>query len=153
MGIALEELNQEIIDYIEDPIESTSPFVIVDPFHKIVVEDIISIDILSIDLSKTKAGDIFHYLDEILSKKYPVVLFKNIDNISSRKNKLDWESLIINGLKSEDKTFMFESDNAIGGLKEYNIPFSKFKVICTCNIYPDYLKERGNLGWIGADIS
>lgn len=149
----LEQNKEYLSDLIsENPADMTS-FVLVDPAHIITIGDYIKTPYISIDLAKTKAGDIVSRLDQMSSGKYRIIVFNNIDRISSKKDKSDWESLIITGLKEEKTCVVFTENDGFHGLKEYNVNFSELRVICTCSQYPDYLKTRGNLGWVGLDFS
>lgn len=146
MAYSLQETKDYLRDLASESLKYMTPFVIVDPKQISDIDGCISYPFLSIDLSTTKAGDIISYIKLIRSGEYPIILFRNIDKISSRKDRGNWEQLIIMGLKAEDGTFLFD-------WKDYTIRFSKLRAICTCSKYPDYLKIRGNLGWVGVDFS
>ncbi len=149
----LEQNKEYLSDLISENTADMTSFVLVDPTHIITIGDYIKTPYLSIDLARTKARDIVSYLDQMISGKYRFIVFNNIDRISSRKDKSDWESLIITGLKEEKTCFVFTSNDRVHGLKEYYVNFSELRVICTCSKYPDYLKTRANLGWVGLDFS
>lgn len=151
--MTLDEKKEYLSDLASEELKYLVPFVVVDPDNIIKLEDYVNASYYSIDLAQTKAGEILNCIDQILSCKYGIIIFNNIDKISSRKDKDDWKSLIVNGLKAEDRSFMFKSQEGSYGLTSRHIPFSHIRVICKCSSYPDYLKERGNLGWVGLDFS
>lgn len=145
----LEDLASETPQYL-------MPFVVIDPDGLVKVEDYIPHKFISIDLSETKAGDFAEFVADFKNRfeqaPFRIILLKNIDNIRSRKDRKDWEALVITGMKAEDGTFMIDDEMAHCGIKDIFLPLSKIKVIGTCKIYPDYLKRRGNLG-LGPDFS
>ena len=144
------EKTKELLKYQATmPFKYLSPFVVVDPGNLISIEDYMDYPALVIDLSETKAGGIPPFLEQVLTGKYPIVIFKNIDKIYSRKDKQDWISMIMMGLKGESGHFIIDYKN----ITSRYVPFSRVKVICTCSEYPDYLKKTGYRGWIGADFS
>ena len=150
MKRTFEEEKQYLADLASEKLEYLVPFVVTDPEEWVDVEEFIPYKTLSIDLAATKAGDFESFVKDFkkrfAEKEAEIVLIKNIDNISSRKDKLDWEQLVIVGLKSEDYTHLFNDASS------RTVPFSKIRIICTCKSYPDYLKKRGNLG-IGPDFT
>lgn len=139
------EDKKRISDLIEEHYDNFEPLVLtIDKDIDLHVEECINWSFLLIDLSTAKAGDIIDYIVRIQSGEYPIIFFKNIDRIRSRKDKTDWEKLILYGLKSEDKTFVFDDRNAPCGLADYHVTFSKTWVLCSCSEYPDFLKPQGN---------
>ena len=148
-------LKQEL-DYLKDSASEELccfiPFVVTDPGNMVAVEKYIPYPHRVIDLAQVKAGDLEKFLESIATADSPIILFRNIDKISSKKDKEAWESIIVCGLKSEKKTFVLKDSENVEGLKEYNLPFDKIKVIGTCSAFPEYLTKRGNLGK-GPDFS
>lgn len=141
---------QETMDYLrdmatEEVLEYLNPFVVIDPHNLIRIEDYVEYPYYTIDLAQTKAGDLEKHVRKILKDKKSVVILKNIDAISSRKDKIAWQDLIIKALKGE--RFSHVSENF-----DLSLPFDKIKAIGTCSVFPDYLRKRGNLG-IGPDFS
>ncbi len=137
------EDKKRISDLIEEHFDNFEPLVLtIDKDIDLPVEECINWSFLLIDLSTTKTGEIIDYIVRIQSGQYPIVFFKNIDCIRPRKDKADWEKLILYGLKSEDKTFVFNDTNAPCGLADYHLPFSKIWVLCTCSEYPEFLKLK-----------
>ena len=139
-----EEEKQYLADLASEKLEFLVPFVVTDPEGLVDVDKLIPYKPLSLDLAATKAGDFESYVKffrkNFTESEADIVLIKNIDTISSRKDKTDWEHLIIKGLKSENFNCLFNDKSS------HAIPFSKIRIICTCKSYPDYLKKRGNLG-------
>ena len=82
----------EQIDILEAYLEFEDfiPFVVTDPNNCVNIEEYVEGSVLTIDLSAVKAGDIKEIARKINSGDFRVVLFKNIDNIRSRKDKDAW---------------------------------------------------------------
>ena len=144
---SIEEEKQYLADLASEDPKWLVPFVVIDPLDLVKVEDYIPHSFICLDLSDTKSGDFDKFVRDFIKrykqKPFKIILLKNIDNISSRKDKNNWEALVITGMKAENNNF---------GLDDVFLPLSTIKVIGTCKIYPDYLKNRGNLG-IGPDFS
>ena len=144
----------EEIDILEAFLEFEDfiPFVVTDPNNCVnieeYIEEYIEGSVLTIDLSAVKAGDIKEFARKINSGDFRVVLFKNIDNIRSRKDKDAWLAIIVAALKGESCYVLLNDKD----LDEVYMPFKKLKAICTCSQYPDYLRKRMNLGK-GRDFS
>lgn len=147
---------KEELEYLKDSASEELcyfiPFVVTDPDNIVDMEKYIPYSHRVIDLAQVKAGDLEIFLGSLATGDVPLILFKNIDKISSRKDKEAWESVIVCGLKSENKTFVFKNSETVGGLKKYELPFDKIKIIGTCSVFPEYLTKRGNLGK-GPDFS
>lgn len=144
MERTFEEETQYLADLASEKLEFLVPFVVTDPEGLVDVDKFIPYKTLSIDLAASKAGDFESYVKNFrknfAESEAEIVLIKNIDNISSRKDKVDWEQLVITGLKSENFNCLFND------MSSHTVPFSKIRIICTCTNYPEYLKKRGNLG-------
>lgn len=144
----------EQIDILEAYLEFEDfiPFVVTDPNNCVnieeYIEEYIEGSVLTIDLSAVKAGDIKEFARKINLGDFRVVLFKNIDNIRSRKDKDAWLAIILTALKGESCYVLLNDKD----LDEVYMPFKKLKAICTCSQYPDYLRKRMNLGK-GPDFS
>lgn len=150
---SIKQEKQYLADRASEDLEWLVPFVVIDPQDLVKVEDYIphKYKFICLDLSDTKAGDFDKFVRDFRKRyeqnPFQIILLKNIDNIRSRKDKNNWEALVITGMKAEDNNWIIND-----GLDDVFLPLSKIKVIGTCKIYPDYLKNRGNLG-IGPDFS
>ena len=150
---SIKQEKQYLADRTSEDLEWLVPFVVIDPQDLVKVEDYIPHRFICLDLSDTKAGDFDKFVRDFRKRhkqnpfEIEIILLKNIDNIRSRKDKNNWEALVITGMKAEDNNWIIND-----GLDDVFLPLSKIKVIGTCKIYPDYLKNRGNLG-IGPDFS
>lgn len=148
---SIKQEKQYLADLASESLEWLVPFVVIDPHDLVKVEDYIPHSFICLDLSDTKAGDFDIFVRDFRKRyeqnPFQIILLKNIDNIRSRKDKNNWEALVITGMKAEDNNWIIND-----GLDDVFLPLSKIKVIGTCKIYPDYLKNRGNLG-IGPNFS
>ena len=153
---SIKQEKQYLADLASESLERLVPFVIIDPHDLVKVEVYIPHRFICLDLSDTKAGDFDKFVRDFRKmyeqNPFQIILLKNIDNIRSRKDKNNWEALVITGMKAEDRSFMINDEMAHCGLDDGFLPLSKIKVIGTCKSYPDYLKNRGNLG-LGPDFS
>lgn len=140
-----EEL-QYLKDLLPEDLDLATPFVITDPKGEVEIAEYIPHPFVEFDLSTMKAYNLEQFLKEIENTDKPFILLRNIGSISTLKDRQNWENMISSGLKSESKTFIFKCSECVDGLKEYRLPFDKVKLICTCTEYPDYLKNKGNLG-------
>lgn len=133
-----------------EKLEHLIPFVVTDPNGLINIDEFIPYRTLTVDLAKTKFGDFENFVREFKAhfakEEAEMIVFRNIDRISSRKDRDSWEKMVKKGLKGED----FDCTLNEGVLA--TIPFSQIKLVGTCSRYPDYLKTMGNLG-IGPDFS
>lgn len=142
---SLQELKDYLRDCATETLDCLVPFVVTDPHNLITIDDYVEFPFYAVDLAQTKAGDLIKHIVKIRKQNKPIVILKNIDTISSRKDKDAWQNLIIKALKGERLSLV--SDNY-----ELSLPFDKIKAIGTCSVFPDYLRTRGNLG-IGPDFS
>lgn len=153
---SIEQEKQYLADRASEDLEFLVPFVVIDPLDLVKVEDYIPHSFICLDLSDTKAGDFDKFVRDFRKRyeqnPFQIILLKNIDNIRSRKDKNNWKALVITGMKAEDNNWIINDETAHFGLDVVFLPLSTIKVIGTCKIYPDYLKNRGNLG-IGPDFS
>lgn len=140
------DILEAYLEFVE--FEDFIPFVVTDPNNCVNIEEYVEGSVLTIDLSAVKAGDIKEFARKINSGDFRVVLFKNIDNIRSRKDKDAWLAIIVTALKGESCYILLNDKD----LDEVYMPFKKLKAICTCSQYPDYLRKRMNLGK-GPDFS
>lgn len=115
------------------------PFVVTDPGHLVEISEYIPYPFTDIDLATVKAGDFKKFVADI--HRNPVVVFRNIDKIAGRKERDDWQALVVCGLKGEKKTFFVDDD-----MNDMVVHFDKIKTMCTCSEYPEWLRSRGNLG-------
>lgn len=145
MEFSFEDTKAYLRDCATEELRYLVPFVVTDPHNLIRMEDYMEYPFYEIDLAQTKAGDFEKHIHKILKQKKPVVLFKNVDQIRSRKDKVSWQNMVITAMKNENFTTVF-------GDHDLSLPFDKIKAIGTCSIFPDYLRKRGNLG-IGPDFS
>lgn len=144
-----EEEKQYLKDCASEELEYLIPFVITDPHGLVNLDDFIPYKTLTIDLAETKSGGFENFVREFYAlfskEEAEMVVIRNIDRISSRKDKESWKRMVKTGLKSENFNCILHNDDTA------TIPFAQIKIICTCSHYPDYLKKQGNLG-IGPDF-
>lgn len=144
------ESTSEAMEYLKDylfaELNLLTPFVLIDPDGLVDLSEHIPYPYREYDLATMKDGELEKFLKEISHIDKPIILLRNIESVSSLKEKEDWKNIIVDGLKEESKIFVLKNDECIGGLTEYRLPFDKVKLICTCHQYPDFLKNKGNLG-------
>ena len=120
--------------------------IIIDPNQNSGLEDLIDFPYQIIDLNEVRYGELERWVSVISSDKSSSILFKNIDKIPEDSMKDYWESIVIIGLKGEEYPIQIETED--GYFKEFILPFDKIKLICTCSQYPDFLKDKGMLGYV-----
>lgn len=105
-----------------------------------------STPLLSIDFNEIEGNVLENWVTKISLDKPPAILFKNIDKMPNNKEKDYWESIITIGLKGEEYPIQLETKD--GYYKTFNLPFDRIKLITTCSQYPEFLKDKGTLGYI-----
>ena len=121
--------------------------IIIDPDDKINWEDALNrLPCLSVDLSQLNYPSLEDFIINLSSNLSKVLLIKNIDKIPVNSDKEYWETIITIGLKGEEYPITIETKD--GYYKTFNLPFDRIRVITTCSQYPDYLKDKGMLGYI-----
>lgn len=140
---------ERIQNFVE--IKGHPNLIVIDPDNKIRWKDCFNhLPILSVDLSRLNNITLEEFVLNLLSNLSQILLIKNIDNIHQTKEKKYWESIITIGLKGEECPITLETKE--GYYKTFNLPLDKVKIITICSQYPDFLKDKGILGYI-VDLS
>lgn len=137
---------------LKDTIENSchNSFIVINSPNNLEMEELITPPFLSIDLNSSIPNSLKEFIKEFTGKNYEFLLLKSIDKIPEDSMKEYWESIITIGLKGEEYPIMIETQE--GYYKTFILPFDKIKIITTCSQYPDFLKDKGTLGYI-VDLS
>lgn len=140
--------NTDYKTLLKDTIENSchNSLIVINSPNNLEMEELITPPFLSIDLNSSGSNSLKEFIKEFTGKDYEFLLLKSIDNIPENSMKEYWESIITIGLKGEEYPIMVETKE--GYYKTFNLPFDKIKLIATCKQYPDFLKDKGTLGYI-----
>lgn len=122
------------------------PMIIINPQNELDMKREFPLSCLTINLAKVSKTDLKNICFKLSLGKISILYLKNIDKIPLNGNKDYWESIVIIGLKGEEYPIQIETED--GYFKEFILPFDKIKLICTCSQYPDFLKDKGMLGYV-----